>query len=260
MLRILVGMTDSIGTRLIRLEPKGDFARIIPLGDVHCGHRAALLEKFRRYIDYIKKTPDTWAIIMGDMAENVLHSTEAKYPGSMFEQIMTPEQQQEWIRETVEPIASKVLFWLGSNHNTRSWFQAGMSPEKDTAKDLGIRWAELDGLANIQIGKNRYVIHATHGSGGASSASAVMRKLEQQAKMFYGADIYLRAHHHQKLMATECIFNAKTGMPRKVYYACTGSFLGYKDTYMHRNGGKPSALGAVKIKLYKNEWDVHITA
>lgn len=253
-------MNSQIGTRLIKLEPKGNFARIIPLGDLHCGNRGALLEEFQGYVNYIKKTPDTWAIIMSDMMENVLPSTVAKYPGSMFDQCMTPEEQRVWVKKVLEPIAPKIIGWLDGNHNMRSWYMSQMSPEKEIAKELGIRWFGLDALIDVQVGKNHYTIHATHGVGSAISAAAVAQKMQQQARIFYGADIYLRGHHHQKFVYSDCAFDARRGVARKIYYVCIGSFLGYINTYIHRSSGKPSALGTVKIKLYKGDWDIHVTA
>ncbi len=253
-------MSGSVGTRFIRLEPKGDFIRIVPLGDLHCGNRAALLEKFQEYVEYVRVTPDTYVLIMSDMMENVLPSTAQKYPGAMFDQCMSPEEQKIWTKDVLKPIAPKIIGWLDGNHNMRSWYAAQMSPEKDIARELGIRWFGLDALLTIQVGKNRYSIHATHGTGSAISAAAVAQKLQQQAKIYPGADVYLRAHHHIKFVASDQAFNARSGVARKVYYICTGSFLSYLNTYIHRGGGKPSALGTVKIKLYKGEWDIHVTA
>ena len=50
-----------------------------------------------------------------------------------------------------------------------------------------------------------------------------------------------------------------TGEPRKVFYVGTGSFLGYVDTYAYRGEMLPAVPGAVKVKLYKNRFDVHVT-
>ncbi len=100
-------VSGTVGSRFFRLEPEGNFVRILPLGDLHCGNRAALLAEFHEYVEYIRVTPDVWVIIMGDMMENVLPSTAQKYPGAMFDQYMSPEEQKIWVRDEIAPIAPR---------------------------------------------------------------------------------------------------------------------------------------------------------
>jgi hypothetical protein len=63
-----------------------------------------------------------------------------------------------------------------------------------------------------------------------------------------------------KVVAMECVFDAVRGMARKVFYIGTGGFVGFVGSYVQRNGGKPHVPGVVKIKLYKGDRDVHVTA
>lgn len=235
--------------------------RIVPLGDTHVGHKSSMIDKFTKFRDYVLETPDTYTILMGDLMENVIPDTVGKHRGAMWEQSMTPPEQIVTLYNLLKPLAvkKKILFGVGGTHSLRSWYATGFDPEKVLLHELGVPFSDVDGLANIKVGDNVYTFHATHGTGGTSDPAAVLRKLISQPRRVASADVYLRGHHHSKLVATDYHFDATNGQPRKVLYIGTGSFLGYVDGYAHRATFLPAVPGAVKIKLYRDEWDIHAT-
>jgi hypothetical protein len=238
-----------------------DVVRLVPIGDTHVGHKASLVDKLKGFLDYILETPNTYTILMGDLMENVLPDTVSKHRGAMWEQILTPSEQLVTLHKLLTPLAKKkkILYGVGGTHSLRSWYASGFDPEKALADELGYPFAEVDGLCNITVGEHVYTIHATHGTGSTSDPAAVLRKLLSQPRRVASADIYLRGHHHSKLVATDYHFDGMCGTPRKALYVGTGSFLGYVDGYAHRNTYLPAVPGAVKLKLYRDEWDVHAT-
>ena len=242
-------------------KPKNDVLRIIPIGDTHYGHKCCLVKKLTGFLKYIEETPDTYCILMGDLMENVLPETAMKHRGSMWEQNLTPEEQIQGLQKMLYPLAKKkkILLGVGGTHSLRSWFAAGFDPEQQLADELGYPFAPIDGLLNLTVGEHLYTLHATHGMGSTADPAAVLRKLLNQPRRMAAADIYLRGHHHTKVVAMDYHFDSATGRPRKVMYIGTGSFLGYVDTYAYRGELKPSVPGAVKLKLYKKNWDVHCT-
>jgi hypothetical protein len=243
------------------IRPKGNVVRIVPVGDVHYGHKACMVEKVKDFLKYIEKTPDTYTILMGDLIENVLPDTVGKHRGAMWEQCMTPAEQIAGLKKLLKPLVdkNKILFGIGGTHSVRSWYASGFDPEEGLAEELGYGFAALDGLANIRIGEHIYTIHAVHGTGSTGDPAAVLRKLLTQPRRIADADVYLRGHHHSKLVATDYRFDATSGRARKAIYAGTGSFLGYVGTYAERNAYFPAVPGAIKIKLYKGKRDIHVT-
>lgn len=237
--------------------------RIVPLGCLHIGHQSSLLHYAKGFIDYVASQPDTYAIIMGDLFENVLPGTTQKHLGSMWEQNMTPEKQLAKGISLFAPLVDKgkVLGMVEGNHSLRSWYAAGVSPERIFAETMGLLpvFAGVAGLMRLTIGGQVYVISFTHGAGTATVPAEVLKKLEKQRQRFPGADVYLRGHHHMKVAADRKYFDARTGRMRKVFLVGTGSFLGYRESYAERGEFEPVAQGAPKIKLYKNTWDVHVT-
>ena len=243
------------------LRTKNEIVRIVPLGCLHYGHRASLVSSIDGFIQYILQTPDAYTILMGDLIENVLPETAMRHGGSMWEQSLTPDEQRAMAIRKLKPLADagKILFAIAGNHQVRTWRLAGIHPEALIAEALGVPFSPFDALANITIGKQIYTIHAIHGGGATADPGAVIKKIMMQQKRFQGADIYLRGHHHAKAASTTYHFDAATGQPRKVFFVGTGSFLGYLDTYAYRGEMAPAVPGAVKVKLYKSRFDIHIT-
>jgi len=253
---------DQIKVFKYKLPATKGLIRIVPIGDIHLGHRQCLVKKAGDFLNYVLKTPDTYTILMGDLIENVLPDTVAKHRGAMWEQEMTPEQQINKLREMLKPLAEegKILFGVGGTHSLRSWYASGFEPELQLAAELKYPFSLSDALAEVQVGaKQKYLIHAVHGNGSTSDPAAVLRKLLAQPRRIADADIYLRGHHHSKVVATDYHFDCRTGKARKALYVGTGSFLGYIDTYAQRNSYLPAVPGAVKMKLYGERHDVHVT-
>ena len=188
----------------IKLNPKSEMIRIVPLGCLHYGHKSALVESIDGFINYILQTPDTYTILMGDIIENVLPETANRHRGSMWEQNLTPDEQQEMAVKKFSALAKagKILFAVSGNHQIRTWYATGIHPEALIARELGIPFSPFDALANIQVGKNIYTVHALHGSGSTGDPAAVLRKVMQQTRRIQSADIYLRGHHHTKVIST----------------------------------------------------------
>jgi len=243
------------------LKCKGKFIRLVPLGDIHYGHRACMVDKVKKFIKYVAETPDTFTILMGDLMENVLPDTTNVHRGSMWEQSIHPSEQYDGLVKMLKLLADKkkILFGLGGTHSIRSWYATEFDPEEQLAKDLGYQYAHLDGLAILKVGNFSYKVHAVHGTGSTGDPAAVLRKILSQPKRIGEADIYLRGHHHSKVAATDYRFSVATGMAEKALYVGTGSFLGYTNTYAHRAGYSPAVPGAVKLKLYKEEKDIYVT-
>lgn len=252
-------MGESLKVLKYDFKPKSKFIRIVPLGCLHVGHKNFNLDKALKFIDYIVKTPDTYTMMLGDTCENVLAETAIRHPGSMHEQDMNLEQQREFAIEMIKPLAvkGKVLCWTEGNHSIRSWYSAGFSVEQHLAKELGVPFVGVDALLRLKVGDQIYALHATHGTGAGTSLASVFGKLMAQSQRVEGADVYLRSHHHKKLIADVMQIDAKTGQLKKRLLGATGCFMNYFDSYGHRAGYTPVVQGCIKVKLYDKQWDIH---
>lgn len=242
-------------------QPKGEFVRIVPLGCIHVGHRNFNEKQVQGYLDYILNTPDTYTLLMGDTVENVLSETATRQAGSIHDQVMSVEEQRKYAVQLLKPLAdaNKILCGMEANHSIRSWNEAGFSVEEYICDQLGVPFTKVDALLEITVGTKVYRIHATHGTGGGTSLPSVFGKLLAQANRIEAADVYLRSHHHQKLLADIFVFDARSGKLQKKMLGATGCFMDYLGSYAHRKEYKPVVLGTIKIKLYKNRKDIHGT-
>lgn len=244
-----------------QFKPSDGIVRIVPLGCLHFGHKNFNSTKAKGFRDYIINTPDTYTMMLGDTLENVLAETAVRHPGSMHEQEEGVEQQRETAYKFLTPLAAsgKILGWHEGNHSLRSWYAAGFSVEKYLADKLNIPFLGTDGLFKIGVGRQSYVIHATHGTGSSTTLPSVFGKLLAQMARVEGADVYLRSHHHKKVLADVMTLHGPTGKLRKKVIGATGCFMDYFDSYGHRAGYTPTVLGCIKIKLYAERWDIHAT-
>jgi len=249
----------KLPTRTIKLNPKGICVRLIPISCIHLGHKNCNIDYARSVIKYVIDTPDTYALMLGDTCENVLVDTMIKYRGSQHEQTISVEQQREEARCLLRPLSEskKILAWTESNHSLRSWYAAGFSVERTLAETLGVHFDGLEALLEIHVGRQTYYVHATHGVGSSTSIQSVTQKLEKQAARIISADVYIRGHHHHPVIHKTTRIDAKTGLIGKKLLVATGSFMEYPDSYGHRAEYNPTVLGCVKVKLYKNKWDIH---
>jgi len=242
-----------------KFKPKSGLIRLVALGCLHVGHRNFMREYAQGFVEYVRKTPDTYAILMADTCENVLPETVARFPGVMYDQVMDVEQQREEAIKLLSPIQNKILFALEGNHSLRSWYASGFSVERHIAEALGVPFPGIEVIAKIGVHNQHYTMNATHGTGSTSSPAAVFGKLLAQSSRVHGVDVVVRSHHHHKGLFETTVFDGETGEQRKVLLAATGCFMGYLNSYGHRKGMKPIVPGAIKIKLYSEKRDIHAT-
>ncbi len=120
-------------------------------------------------------------------------------------------------------------------------------------------WGGLQALSRIQVGPNRYKLHAFHGSGGGATHKTVISQLDRMEKVAPGNDIYVSGHHHKRLVfdADKIVLDHRGDVQyRPAMYVSTGCMLGYDGSYGEAKGYVPTRPGMTRIKLYANNWGV----
>jgi len=225
---------------------------IYPLCCIHIGSKNAALEKAAALVDKIRSEKNSYALLMGDTVENVIPDTAQKHKGSMYDQIMNPEDQRAYAVKFLSPIKDKIIAFLEGNHSIRSWYAAQFSPERDIAEKLGAPFLGVDGLFRFTVGKQVYKVHATHGHGNTGTSGGVLTKIEKQMGRMVGADLHIMGHYHTPCAVKKRIINIETGELDDRTFVATGSFMDYLDSYAHRALMSPSALEIPRITLYSN--------
>lgn len=259
--------------KTIEHDSRSDLFRIVPLGDVHLGNSACDEAAFERMVRYIKDTPNTLWLGMGDMLDSIgrrdKRHREASVASWLWGKPRIYKAQKDRLIETLKPIGDKCLCYLIGNHEEA----AEMHHETDLYYDIieAIRPSDkvelamgISGFLVLRFrrsnasrkgGTQTFTFYLHHGYGGGRKMGGKVMKLEEMQES-YDADIYLMGHVHQK----EANKGARIGVDRsgniverETHRALTGSFLrntnGLDVTYSERDGYKPLALGVVEIEM-----------
>lgn len=235
---------------------------ICPLFDMHIGEEACDIEMVEREIEYIKNTPNAYAVIGGDLMDN----TTKNSIGDVYRPKLTPQQQLEQVCAYLKPIKDKIICMVSGNHEERTWRESGIDLLGCVAMNLGIEKYYLNegGVVFIKFGvkrndkhkdkgytPNQYTIYVQHGSGGG-------RKLGGKANRLYDlgdivdTDVVICGHTHEPLTFKKSIFRVdltkQTVNEKERLYVNTGSFLKYAK-YAQKNGYLPSSRTMPKIYL-----------
>jgi hypothetical protein len=197
---------------IIDLGTKFNTIQIIPLADGHLGDENCDLNLFKKTIDYIKNTPNCYAILNGDLINNALKTSKS----DIYKENMTMAKQQELLIDLLLPIKDKILVISPGNHERRTELASGVNPLWFVARILGLsdRYAEGQYTLTVLFGKykssntqrNSVVIQGVHGTGGGSTIGGKANAMLKLGEILANADIYITAHTHQIIDIPDAIF------------------------------------------------------
>lgn len=258
----------------LRLKPpaKGEYVTIFAVCCLHIGHKGHDRLKAMDYRNYILRTPDTYAFDLGDDIENAVPGDEV-HNSMMWDSDMTPADQYRAACDFWLPLVEKgkLLVTHDSNHWWRTEAKTGISMAEQMNIFLASnaegyrnapRWGRWQALSRVLIGRQSYTVHSQHGAGGGTTPAAALKKCMDTA-MSHHADVYLRGHHHKKIVHQDAYFDwppgAKEPAERTRSYGVTGCFIKWDESYAERAGLAPSVRGAIKVDLSARRHDVRIS-
>jgi predicted phosphodiesterase len=243
-----------------------DFIELYPIADVHVGDPTFREKEFLRFIDYIRNTPNAFAICIGDLINNAVKSSVS----NVYEETMPPKEQKKKIIEYLQPIKDKILALTGGNHEYRSSKDVDNDITQDIAMILGIgeRYSQDDIKLKISLGKKKtngkkatYNIFATHGYSGGRRIGNTINNMELSGLNYENVDIYIFGHAHKKAVykSTVFIFDDKNNcmLEKERYFVLVSSWIGY-NSHAKRKVFIPSAMGTAKIMLSGKEKRINV--
>ncbi len=169
------------------------------IGDEHCD-----TERLLERIEYIKKTPNAYCILNGDILDNATKTSI----GDTYTQVFNPMEQLRKATELFSPIKHKILCITHGNHENRTYKKEGINLSNLIAAQLGLsaRYSATSAVLFVRFGtpkndhadKNRkicYTIYTLHGSGGGRKEGAKAIRLADMASII-DCDIYIHSHTH----------------------------------------------------------------
>lgn len=235
-------------------------AYIIPIGDIHLGNKVCNMEKFKKVLQLVLRTPNCYTILIGDLAET---ATKESVGNAMFDEDAHLPDQLKILYAAFKPLADKgkILGMLTGNHEMRIEYLTGMNPVQMLAEKLKVPYFGHQGFVYAKVGDIGYRIMCHHGVGSGTTTVGKIRAVEKLSGVAE-ADIYISGHthglsyHYDQIMT----FSDEGEMtPRKRHYVAAGSFLDYWNGYAEMKLLQPSTCGSVFIELRNDLKDIRVT-
>jgi len=173
---------------------------LVVLSDLHYGNMYFSEKHFHRTIDYIRRHPNTYCFLNGDLIEAVTKTSK----GDVFRQVGTIDDQRDRIIEWLMPVRDRILGSVSGNHEHRIYESVGVDIAADIARALGVPYRAEGMLYKLSLGdgnarvKGRpYVfwLYFTHGYGGARTKAAKAVKAERAGHWLH-VDLVAMSHDH----------------------------------------------------------------
>lgn len=261
-------MPDEIQEKQVHrvdFSPKGDRITIIPIHDIHYGSVNSNKDKFRAYVDYILRTPDTYTIGLGDLIEN---ATKTSVGLGVYEQEVHIDEQIEHMAEWLEPLAKegKLLGLMPGNHEYRTAVLTKLDPMRMVARELTkatgvhVPFLGYQGYHKWVIGDQVYKAMTFHGRSSAGTPGGRINSVRKMANVAAEMDMYFMGHVHSIQDDTDVYYYIDDEDDRlkfkKRHYIIGGSLLTYFGGYAEMMALAPSPQGLVKVDLMKDRHQV----
>ncbi len=237
--------------------PYAEVIEIHTLSDLHIGDSLCDFKSVLERIEYIRKTPNAYCILDGDLMDTAIASSI----GDTYGANLQPMEQLKQCAKIFDPIKEKILAVLPGNHENRVYKSDGIDMTEIMCSQLGIasRYSPTTALLFIRFGRNAehanrrqlYTVYVTHGSGGGRREGGKVNRLADLASIV-DADIYILAHTHLPLVFKEAFFrtnagNSSVALVDKLFVntAASLNYGGYGD----RMGYKPASKQSPVIYL-----------
>lgn len=241
--------------------PFAESIELHAMADLHIGDSCCDYKLILDRIEYIKKTPNAYVILDGDLMDTAIASSI----GDTYAANLQPMEQLKHCVKIFEPIKDKILAVLPGNHENRVYKADGLDITEIMCAQLGIpqKYSPTTALLFIRFGMygdnhgrhtdrpQHYMVYATHGSGGGRREGGKTNRLADLASIV-DADVYIHAHTHLPLIFKNSYYRTnKTSSTVELVeklFVNTAASLNYGG-YGDKAGFKPSSKSAPIIYL-----------
>lgn len=172
-----------------------EYINLYPLADTHIGSAEFNEPMFKLWVKTVQADPNGYILIAGDLINNGVKNSKT----NVYEEMMRPSQQKEYLYEALKPLKEKILGGCGGNHEYRSAKDVDSDPMYDVMCRLQLedRYRQNGAFVKIAVGTRKdnhkqvaYGIVVTHG--------ASKNKHDKFALSVDGADLFISGHTHDE--------------------------------------------------------------
>lgn len=245
---------------------------LVPLGDIHLGHRNFDEDRFYKTLEWVKNEPHAVVLGMGDYADCINAKDKRHDYNSIDMRYISPDKQYEQITRDFMEIKPKIVGLLDGNHDYSFWQRHNHNYVDAMAKALDTEYAGISAYVRLNLRRitsnekspvQALNIYAHHGWTGARTDGYKVKTIQDLASIFPGLHCYLMGHVHQIGEAPPVVSlyvdqnsNIREWTQRYVF---TGSYIkGYEEgvgSYVEARGYRPTSLGSPIIEIKPNRID-----
>jgi predicted phosphodiesterase len=176
----------------IDINTKFRYLVIKPLSDMHLGDIGVDYERLVDFTNSLLEIPYLYTTLHGDETDNFV-SFKNQLP--VVTQLLSPEEQDEFLESWMNEISPRVLFSTWGNHAEFSERSAARNPVKQILNRNAVYFNGI-GYCSIKINGFEYRFVTTHTTRYGSSFNKTHGLKQMMRKDAPDADIYLAGHIH----------------------------------------------------------------
>jgi hypothetical protein len=235
--------------------------QILPLYDWHLGSEECNEDLVDRIIDYIKKTPNCFTFLGGDLIECCVYGKM----NNVHTQKYQVTEQVEMLVKKLKPIKDKILFSICGNHEQRIEKATGLDISALIALNLEVPYHQWESHFQIKLNshkkkgdKKNVYIYAHHGSGGGGSSGGKINSAEKFHFRAPFANAIFVGHVHFTSTTRKLLpYITQTGVLKNMtQYIISCGTAHESNGYAAMKGYGPQPTGLMLAKFEINHDDV----
>ena len=168
-----------------------DTSIVSVIGDLHFNHPETDLERFRREIEVIRNTPNSYIILGGDLVDGIFWGGERENNFNLNEEF-------GFMYSLFEELKGKVLFGVSGEHDSKWRAKTGGDIYEIFTGITGAPYVKGIAEAEVDIKGIDYKIVAAHKMLGRSMYNKNHPTMRQSRFGLQGGDVYISCHTHKK--------------------------------------------------------------
>ena len=264
--------------KVITLSDKNSPLIVVPFGDIHLGADGCNKTYLRNTIDWIRKTPNCYAIGMGDYVDAIAIGDKRFDIKSVDKEFLPeldnlPIAQLKYLEKLISPIKDKILCMIPGNHEDKFRQIHSVDIMHELNRDLGIEVGDF--LSYLRVSFDRKQFHTSpvtfflfHGAWCGRKTGGKVNQIQDLASS-YDFDVVCVGHSHDLFAVTSERLvlppTSKELIKEKRTFINTGTFMETTTSggsgYAERKGYPIAKIGTCRIDIYPNHRprpDVHV--
>jgi UDP-2,3-diacylglucosamine pyrophosphatase LpxH len=241
------------GYTCVRANVGSDDVYLVGLGDLHAGSHTYNEAKTLEIVKFIYEENCVW-VGMGDFCEN---ATKRSVGSGVYQQTMTPDEQEKYIIRLLEPIADKCIGYVKGNHEERAYKDSAHDMADSICFKLGMPYCIWEFFGIISGLKRAYTVYAVHSSSGSKTGGSALNAAERDIEKMLNVDIIMVGHNHKRAYHDAESFDIDSRnncvTVRQKAIVMTGHYMERDKSYAAAKPMRGDPMGTIALRLIMDQ-------